>query len=112
MALQASTFQIRDQSRAPDLLQVRRISRRSVMSAEQRRVLVAVIVCTLMAPLGVFAFGTAPQVDLPDSEVPVPTAIERALIERTCRATELSTEIDAHRQCLNAQMLWLRTEFG
>ena len=82
------------------------------MSAEQRRVLVAVIVCTLMAPLAVFAFGTAPQVDLPDSDVPVPTAIERALIERTCRATELSTEIDAHRQCLNAQMLWLRTDFG
>ena len=82
------------------------------MSAEQRRVLVAVIVCTLMAPLGVFAFGTTPQVDLPESDVPVPTAIERALIERTCRATELSTEIDAHRQCLNAQMLWLRTDFG
>lgn len=82
------------------------------MSAEQRRVLVAVIVCTLMAPLAVFAFGTTPQVDLPDSDVPVPTAIERALIERTCRATELSTEIDAHRQCLNAQMLWLRTDFG
>ena len=82
------------------------------MSAEQRRVLIAVIVCTLMAPLGVFAFGTAPQVDQPDSDVPVPTAIERALIDRTCRATELSTEVDAHRQCLNAQMLWLRTDFG
>jgi DnaJ-domain-containing protein 1 len=82
------------------------------MSAEQRRVLVAVIVCTLMAPLAVLARGRAPQVDLPDSDVPVPTAIERALIERTCRATELSTEIDAHRQCLNAQMLWLRADFG
>jgi LPXTG-motif cell wall-anchored protein len=80
------------------------------MSAEQRRVLVAAIVCALMAPLELFALGTAPQVDLQDSEVP--TAIERALIERTCRATELSTEIDAHRQCLNAQMLWLRTDFG
>jgi hypothetical protein len=80
------------------------------MSAEQRRVLVASIVCFVMAPLAVIALEAAPQVDLPDSDAP--SAIERALIERTCRATELSTEIDAHRQCLNAQMLWLRTDFG
>jgi DnaJ-domain-containing protein 1 len=79
------------------------------MSAEPRRVLVASIVCTLMAPLAVFALEAAPQVS-PDSDVP--TAIERALIERTCRATELSTDLDAHRQCLTAQMLWLRTDFG
>ena len=80
------------------------------MSAEPRRVLVASIVCSLMAPLAVFALEAAPQVGSPDSDAP--TAIERALIERTCRATELSSEIDAHRQCLNAQMLWLRTDFG
>jgi DnaJ-domain-containing protein 1 len=106
----AIIVKIRDQSRALALLKVMRVSRRSVMSAEQPRVLVASIVCTLMAPLAVFALGTAPQVDPPDSDVP--TAIERALIERTCRATELSTKIDAHRQCLNAQMLWLRSDFG
>ena len=80
------------------------------MSAEQLRALVASIVCTLMAPLAVFALETAPQADLPDSDVP--TAIERALIDRACRATELSTDIDAHHHCLNAQLLWLRSDFG
>ena len=44
------------------------------------------LLCTLMAPIAVFAVGMGPQVDRPDAEVP--TAIERALMERACVATE------------------------
>jgi len=64
-----------------------------------------------MAPLVVFALGSGPQIDTPDSEIP--TAIERALIERACRATDTSpAESDAHRQCVSAQLLSMRTDFG
>jgi hypothetical protein len=80
------------------------------MPAEQAPVAVPSIVCTLMAPLALFALGTAPQIDTPDSKPP--TAIEAALIERACTATELSAEIDAHRQCVDAQLLALRADFG
>jgi DnaJ-domain-containing protein 1 len=81
------------------------------MSAEQRPVLVLSIVCTLMAPLAVFARGTGPQIDTPDSQVP--TAIERALIERTCGATDTSSaEIDAYQQCFSPRLLSLRADFG
>jgi DnaJ-domain-containing protein 1 len=81
------------------------------MSAEQPPVAVLSIVCSLMTPLVVFALGTGPQIDAPDSQVP--TAIEQALIERACTATDMrSAEIDAHRQCLVAQLLSLRADFG
>lgn len=71
---------------------------------------VASIVCSVMAPLAVFALGTTPQIATPDSSVP--TAIEQALIERSCRAAETSLKIGAHRECLDAQLLSLRTDFG
>jgi DnaJ-domain-containing protein 1 len=80
------------------------------MPAEQAPVAVPSIVCALMAPLALFALAAAPQIDTPDSKVP--TAIEQALIERACSATELSAEIDAHRQCVDAQLLSLRADFG
>jgi hypothetical protein len=80
------------------------------MPAEQAPVAVPSIVCTLMAPLALFALAAAPQIDTPDSKVP--TAIEQALIERACSATELSAEIDAHRQCVDARLLSLRADFG
>jgi len=80
------------------------------MPAEQAPVAVPSIVCTLMAPLALFALATAPQIDAPDSKVP--TALEQALIERACSATELSAEIDAHRQCVDARLLSLRADFG
>ena len=64
-----------------------------------------------MAPIAVFALGTGMQVDPPDSQVP--TAIERALMERACSATEtVSAESYAHQHCLDAKLLWLRTDFG
>lgn len=81
------------------------------MSAEQPPVPVPSIVCTLMASLVVFALGAGPQAQTPASEVP--SAIEQALIERACRATDTSpAESDAHRQCISAQLLSLRTDFG
>jgi hypothetical protein len=65
----------------------------------------------MMAPIAVFAVGMSPQVDRPDAEVP--TAIERALMERTCIATEtVSAESYAHQRCLDAKLLSLRSDFG
>src|SRR5258708_4065960 len=72
--------------------------------------LVAPIVGALLTPLAVCALGATPQIEAPDAMVP--TAIERALIDRACRATELSTQVDAHRQCVDGQLLSLRTDFG
>jgi DnaJ-domain-containing protein 1 len=66
---------------------------------------------TLMAPIAVFAVGMGPQVDGPDAEVP--TAIERALMERACVATEtVYAAIHSHQQCLDAKLLSLRGDFG
>jgi DnaJ-domain-containing protein 1 len=66
---------------------------------------------TLMASIAVFAVGMGPQVDRPDAEVP--TAIERALMERACVATEtVSAESHAHQRCLDAKLLSLRSDFG
>src|SRR5262245_6144977 len=67
--------------------------------------------CTLMAPIAVFAVGMGPQVDRPDTEAP--TAIERALMERACVATEtVSAASHGHQQCLDAKLLSLRGDFG
>src|SRR5262245_18812803 len=69
------------------------------------------LLCTLMAPIAVFAVGMGPQVDRPDTEVP--TALERALMERACVATEtVSAESHGHQQCLDAKLLSLRSDFG
>jgi len=54
----------------------------------------------------VMAVGQEPQVGTPDSGPP--TAIEQALIERSCRATFT----DAHQVCLSSQLNSLRAEFG
>src|SRR5258708_6076950 len=80
------------------------------MSARHLPLLVAPIVGALLTPLAVCALGATPQIETPDAMVP--TAIERALIDRACRATELSTQVDAHRQCIDGQLLSLRTDFG
>jgi DnaJ-domain-containing protein 1 len=64
-----------------------------------------------MAPIAVFAVGMGPQVDRPDAEVP--TAIERALMERACVATEtVAAASHGHQQCLDAKLLSLRGDFG
>ncbi len=69
------------------------------------------LLCTLMAPIAVFAIGMGPQVDGSDAEVP--TAIERALMERACVATEtVSAASHGHQQCLDAKLLSLRSDFG
>ena len=66
---------------------------------------------TLMAPIAMFAVGMGTQVDRPDAEVP--TAIERALMERTCVATEtISAQSYGHQHCLDAKLLSLRSDFG
>ena len=81
------------------------------MTAHRPSLLVAPFVCTLLTMGAVRTAAAAIQVDT-SQEAQVPTAIERALIDRACRATELSTQIDAHRQCVDAQLLFLRTDFG
>jgi DnaJ-domain-containing protein 1 len=69
------------------------------------------LLCTLMAPIAVFAVGMGPQAAPPDAEVP--TAIERALMERACVATEtVSAESYGHQRCLDAKLLSLRSDFG
>src|SRR6266487_4899267 len=69
------------------------------------------LLCTLLAPIAVFALGTGLQADQPDSQVP--TAIERALMERACSVMEtVSAESHAHQRCLDAKLLWLRADFG
>src|SRR5262245_66372298 len=69
------------------------------------------LLCTLMAPIAVFAIGIGPQVDGSDAEAP--TAIERALMARACVATEtVSAPSHGHQQCLDAKLLSLRGDFG
>ena len=69
------------------------------------------LLCTLVAPIAVVAIGIGPQVDRPDAEAP--TAIERALMERACVATEtVSAQSYAHQHCLDAKLLSLRSDFG
>jgi DnaJ-domain-containing protein 1 len=66
---------------------------------------------TLMAPIAVFAVGMGLQADRTDAEVP--TAIERALMERACVATEtISAPSYGHQHCLDAKLLSLRSDFG
>ena len=79
--------------------------------AMQQSSFVALVVGALLTPLTVCALEGSPQAE-PSPEAPVPTTIERALIDRVCRTTELSTQIEAHRQCLDAQLQSLRTDFG
>jgi hypothetical protein len=66
----------------------------------------------LMAPFTMMALGTAPQVDTPDPSPP--TAIEQALVERACSGVTAGRtfENDPHAQCLSAQLVSLRNDFG
>ncbi len=70
------------------------------------------VVWGLMAPFAMMALGTAPQVDTPDPSPP--TAIEQALVERACSGVAAGRpfENDPHAQCLSAQLVSLRTDFG
>jgi len=63
--------------------------------------------CTLIAPLALAAFG-APQADEADR-----TVIEQALIEHVCTTNRAPGEpIAVHEQCLDAQLIALRANFG
>src|ERR1700682_948011 len=76
-----------------------------------RREAVPLIVWTLMAPLTALAVGAGLQVGTPDSSGP--TAIEQALIEHACTLTlTRAAEAAEHQQCLSAQLLSLRADFG
>ena len=76
-----------------------------------RREAVPLIVWTLMAPLTALAVGAGLQVGTPDSSGP--TAIEQALIEHACTLTlTRAAETADHQQCLSAQLLSLRADFG
>jgi hypothetical protein len=70
------------------------------------------VVWSVMAPFAMMAIGTAPQIDTPDPSPP--TAIEQALVERACSnvASGRTFETDPHAQCLAAQLVWLRNDFG
>jgi hypothetical protein len=70
------------------------------------------IVWSLIAPFAVMALGTGPQVGTPDPSGPA--AIEEALIEHRCRATRAASarDTDAYQECLRAQLLALRADFG
>src|ERR1700687_805967 len=69
------------------------------------------IVCILMAPFTVMALGAGLQVGTPDPGGP--TAIEQALIEHACTLTlTRAAETAEHQQCLSAQLLSLRADFG
>lgn len=76
-----------------------------------RCVTVPLILWSLMTPLTAAATGAGLQVGTPD---PIgPTAIEQALIEHLCTAARATpTHIDAHEECLSAQFLTLRADFG
>ena len=72
---------------------------------------VPLIVWTLMAPFTVMALGAGLQVGTPDPSGP--TAIEQALIEHACTLTlTQAAETAEHQQCLSAQLLSLRADFG
>ena len=70
------------------------------------------LVWSLMAPFTMLALGTGLQIGTPDSSGP--TAIERALVGHRCSAMRAAgaPETDAYQECLNAQLLALRTDFG
>jgi flagellar biosynthesis GTPase FlhF len=67
---------------------------------------------TLMAPFALMALGTGLQVGTPDPSER--TAIEQALIEYVCGGMPPSGpgETDAYHECLVAQLLQLRADFG
>ncbi len=69
------------------------------------------LVWTLAAPFTVLTLGTGLQVG-PDSGVT--TMIEQALIEHQCSTTRAAAapETDEYRECLSAQLLSLRADFG
>jgi len=71
-----------------------------------------VIVWSLMAPFAVMAFGAELQVRTPDPNGS--TVIEQALIEHVCGATQSARArvTDAYDECLKAQLLLLRADFG
>src|SRR6202171_3583589 len=76
-----------------------------------RREPVPLVVWTLMAPFTVLALGAGLQVGAPDPGGP--TAIEQALIEHACTLTlTQAAETAEHQQCLSAQLLSLRADFG
>jgi hypothetical protein len=70
------------------------------------------IVWSLTAPFAAIALAAAPQVDA--ARPSPPTAIEQALIERACSTTSAAGALaaDLHEQCLTAQLLKLRVDFG
>jgi hypothetical protein len=72
---------------------------------------VPLIVWILMAPFTMMALGAGPQVGTADAGGP--TAIEQALIEHACTVTlARAAENAEHQQCLSAQLLSLRADFG
>jgi hypothetical protein len=72
---------------------------------------VPLIVWILTAPFTVMALGAGLQVGTPDPGGP--TAIEQALIEHACALTlTQAAETAEHQQCLSAQLLSLRADFG
>lgn len=77
-----------------------------------RRPLDAPVVWSLAIPFAVLTLGTGLQIDAPDSSPS--TMIEQALIEHRCSAMRPAgmPETDAYRECLNTQLLSLRTDFG
>ena len=69
------------------------------------------IAWTLMAPITVMALGAGLQVGTPDPGGP--TAIEQALMEHACALSlTRASETVQHQQCLSAQLLSLRADFG
>jgi hypothetical protein len=86
----------------------------AVMPARQARVLVPFALCALSvltAPLTAFALGTGPQAAAQESQAATP--IETALIEHRCNVSDTpSAGTDAQRQCLDAQLVSLRDDFG
>jgi flagellar biosynthesis GTPase FlhF len=69
-----------------------------------------IVVVGLMTPVAALAQGSAPQV-APDSSPP--TALEQALVEQACGAVRpVSPRVDARDECVSAQLLALRSDFG
>lgn len=70
------------------------------------------LVCTLVAPFAAFALSLGPQADARGADVP--TAVERALIERACGVTDAmrSLETEPQLQCLDARLQMLRATYG
>jgi len=71
------------------------------------------IVWTLMAPFTVMALGAGLQVQVGTPDPGGPTAIEQALMEHACALSlTRASETVQHQQCLSAQLLSLRADFG